>query len=495
VTQSVVAKIEGYMFIIQAIDFSNNFQQVYLAYDYTSYEFITQGTFVDTANQTQTMFTKNGIFVFSPIQRRIDQYTTNGTNLFTDSLGIRLVEFNAYIIEEAVGFNEFNSYFYYPGSEFPSIFNNERIYVLESTVEKGLAFATYTADRTSFTLHAYTEANGLVSSQPYNYEMITSNAGSNKNGLISYQTLEQDTSNTITHFIRYNNGWEFFYAYGDVINSTDALVMHNASSYVVDVATITDSNRDNALISVYNGLETSNDVLNIYLQGYDLLSVQIVGFAGDYMLANVYNNTAPRNPIGQGLLINLSTGTIVDLPESIWYLAPQLNESYSPNIYLTNNTITAFNGSGGFSFDVTNITNTFTTISDKLLLGTHAIWVNLIEDHFGENQDLIIVQESLNINPTNTSSLSVYYGDLTQGIDALTLITTVEIAENLRNSNSFIFSLDSIYVISMESNVISTLHGDVVSDFFYVQNGFYITYSDTYEETITLLEETDAIRI
>lgn len=486
---------DGTMFFVLAVDFNNNGLPVYLAYNAQSLELIHKDSLAGMNNQTITTFTSNGVFVFSPMQTRVTRYSNNGADTFNNSFGIDLEGFDAYFIQERPTFSTDNTYFYYEGSSVPEIFMGEGVYIFENSIDKGLAFATFNRDRTSFKLHSFTVENGLVSSDAYEFEFSTVNNPNNHGGVISYQTIDEITANTTTHFIRYDQGWEFFHAYGDVILSYDALVMLDGNPYVVDVATITDSNRDNALISIYNGLDTSNDVMEIYLVDYDIRGIQIVGFAGNYMLMNVYNNTPPRTIHGQGLLINLSTGTIENLPEGISYLAPQLNETYSENIYFNNNIITAYKMGGAFSFDVTDIANTFTTISENLLTSTHSVWVNHAKDHFGENQDLVLVQETPYINPTNTSSFSVYHGDMSAGLDALTLLTTVEVEETFRNSSNLIITLEEIYVVSTMSNTITTLFGDVLPGFYYIQNGLFITFSDTYEETPTLFEEGDAIRI
>jgi hypothetical protein len=480
------------MFIVLAVQNGGNFMPAYLAYNSQTLELVHSGLLRDMVTGAITSFTTNGIFVFSPMQQSVNQYTTDGTTTYSNSIGKQMDGFDAYIIEERTFFNGNNTYFYYPGSTMPAIFLGERVYVFENSSEKGLAFATFNEDRTTFKLHAYTDENGLVSSDPYNYSFLTPNSSDDTNGVISYQTNEQDTGNLITHFIRYNNGWEFFEAYGDVDESYDALVMSSNHSYVVDVAEITDSNRDIALISVYDGEANANTVTEIYLLNYDLLSVQILGFAGDYMLLNVYNNTAPRNPIGQGLLIDLTTGIIVDLPESIYYLQPQLNETYTENIYLNGNILTAFKGGNGFSMDVTDIDNTFTTFADNALRDTQVVWIDLVDDHFGVNQDLIFVQTTpFPNNPNGMSSLSLYSGDISLGIDALTLMTTLDVEEDIRNSNNFIVTSDAFYAFSMSENTVTTLWGDVLPNLFYVQNGVIIAISETYEETPTTLLDAD----
>lgn len=485
----------GTMFVVLAIQFGGNFDPAFLAFNSQTFELLHQGLLRDFVTGTITSFTSNGIFVFSPMQQTVIQYTTDGRNTSTDSIGRKLNDFDAYIIEERTFLNEFNTYFYYSGSTMPAIFLGEHVYVFENSSEKGLAFATFNEARTTFTLHAYTDENGLVSSDPYNHAFLTLYSSDDTNGVISYQTSEQDTGNPITHFIRYNNGWEFFEAYGDVDESYNALVMSSNHSYVVDVAEITDSNRDNARISVYDGEANANTVTEINLQNYDLLSVQVLGFAGDYMLLNVYNNTAPRNPIGQGLLIDLTAGTIVDLPESIYYLQPQLSETYTENIYLNGNILTAFKGGNGFSMDVTDIDNSFTTFADNALRDTQVVWIDLVDDHFGVNQDLIFVQTTpFPTNPSGTSSLSLYSGDISLGIDQLTLLTTVEVEENLRNSNNFIVTPDAFYAFSMQANTVTTLWGDVLPTLFYVQNGVIIAISETYEETPTTFLNAERFR-
>ena len=118
-----------------------------------------------------------------------------------------------------------------------------------------------------------------------------------------------------------------------------------------------------------------------------------------------------------------------------------------------------------------------------------------MDDHFGVNQDLIFVQTTpFPTNPSGTSSLSLYSGDISLGIDSLTLLTTVEVEENLRNSNNFIVTPDVFYAFSMQANTVTTLWGDVLPTLFYVQNGVIIAISETYEETPTTFLNSERFR-
>jgi hypothetical protein len=467
----------GQMFAVSAVDFNNNGFPVTIIYSILTLEPIYTLRFGNP--NVITTVTQNAIFEYALGQGTVKIILPDGTTITLNNvIANPLKTHRGYLIGESM---TGNVHFYVDGilnTTFPS----SQFSVMSDDAENGLAFVIKDMETNSFTLHDYTPENGLTSSDAYPYEFGYTNITPNSRGFIRYESLEQDSGDPITTYIRYNQGWEIYHAYGEVANYARGHVVHDDVPYVIDFVPITNDNRDNVEIKIYNGLDTSNDVRSVFVNNLNVSGLSIAGFAGPYMLLQVSSLTSS---FSVGLIVDLTTGALEQLPEGISYLTPGLNEPFSEHIYLDGTTIHAYGRGGAFSVDMTDVTNTFATNTGDINSQTEYMNLLMYNDVYGENDDLVL----LAINPfPNTDfmhELKFLRGDLSKGFSQLTNLVSINVNTNFITTHQFIIQPNAIYAVLDFGNGFVTVYGPSLPENYYVQNGVYVMITDTLEETPT----------
>jgi hypothetical protein len=479
------------------VDISDNFRILYTFNPSTMTpvaEFYTADLlvkFVDVTPMQLVSASENGIFVFDQMIQSVKYYNASGTlTTHTNSILYRFLEVDSVLIVKA--FSE--EILVYQAGLLVSTYTGKSLRILANSKEFGAAFILINTNGTGFATYSITLENGVAQGTFYGETNLETFSDDNSSHYLPqfkvYNSVSQ--KNNVGY---YKHGWTTLETFGEIDGPYDAFIFVDDGEsdvpYAVKLDPVNNDTANAFNVKLYNGAVADNTVLSIVLEDLNIQGVQLLARVNHYLILNV---GVGSNTTAFGYVVDLDLLTYVALPESIWYMGNQMNDSIRSFFFENNAIFNGFSTRGSVSFDLADIDGTFFTTTDGSNDATSITWIGFEDNYFNNNTDLVYVYTEPFPNPNNEADISFYVGDMSLGLDGMTLVTTNALPENFFNQSSFILSQTSVYALGTgDSMTITTLEGPIeLNGTYYIQNDVVIVLDEELNETVTNLFYSDS---
>jgi len=459
------------------IDFSANFR-VMEVIDTSSpnfsrkFEFFTASNFTKVLESTFPLqngllvINQNGLFFANMMTQTVKYISAAGAE--TNYTQAMLMEFRQSqgVLVSVQSTRTVHSFF---KGQLTQTFTNRIPFVMANSPEYGSSFILSSDNGNSFSVHYIDPVIGFGQTIVY----LVPPPSLNTFGIPTYRFYNSIANITTVGY--YNHGWTILEVPGQFDDGFTTFTTINDVNYAILIEKTPTATANTYLVKAFDGRPNVNTVYTTTITGIDVLGAAFIGVVNNYLLLTLSDNVTRT---GTSFVVDLIDETYVTLPENIWYMSEAL-------LLEDNGIIHGYGQYGAFSVDLNNIIPSFFTTSSGRNDDSEITYGSLQSDFFGEDDDVFFLIQSPFPNPTDTSTIEIYRGNIELGFESLTLLATYQTTENSFTQREVAFVGENIYAYYFyQFDTLITILGDAVSGNHYYQGDSLIAIDDELNETL-----------